>query len=321
MTVSKSMSSNFRVFRSLEEVPSGFGPCALTIGNFDGVHAGHRQILRRVVQIAHANGWKAAALTLDPHPLQVVAPDRAPKLMSTPLERCEFLREEGIEEVLILPFNESVARIPPDVFVRDIVVGKLQARAILVGKDFRFGHKHAGNTELLAKLGQQLDFATELVSAVTLRGKRVSSSLIRGLVETGNVSRACRFLSRPFHIDGPVVSGQGIGSKQTVPTLNLAPPPGLIPKTGVYVTRTRDLDNPQVWNSITNVGFRPTFDGASLTIETFLLDPLFTAPSNIRVQFLLRLRDERKFDTPEALKAQILRDVNRTRNYFRRVQK
>jgi riboflavin kinase/FMN adenylyltransferase len=315
------MSSNFRVFRSLDDVPSDFGPCALTIGNFDGVHAGHRQIVRRVVELARTNGWKAAALTLDPHPLQVVAPDRAPRLMSTPLERCEFLREEGVEEVLILPFNESVARIPPDVFIRDIVVGKLQARAILVGKDFRFGHKHAGNTALLAELGHELGFATELIPAVTLRGKRVSSSLIRELVEEGNVSRACRFLSRPFHIDGPVVPGQGIGAKQTVPTLNLAPPAGLIPKTGVYITRTRALDSSQGWNSITNVGYRPTFDGHSLTIETFLLDPLVATPANIRVQFLLRLRDERKFDTPEALKAQIFRDVSRTRNYFRRVPK
>jgi riboflavin kinase/FMN adenylyltransferase len=321
MTDSKSMSNNFRVFGSLEEVPADFGPCALTIGNFDGVHAGHRQIIRRVVGIARSNGWKAAALTLDPHPLQVVAPDRAPRLMSTPLERCEFLREEGIEEVLILPFNESVARIAPDVFIRDIVVGKLQARTILVGKDFRFGHKHAGDTALLAELGKDLDFVTELIPPVTVRGRRVSSSLIRELLEEGSVSRACRFLSRPFHIDGPVVSGQGIGAKQTVPTLNLAPPAGLIPKTGVYVTRTRDLDSPQVWNSITNVGYRPTFDGHSLTIETFLLDPLVTTPTNIRVQFLLRLRDERKFDTPEALKTQILRDVNRTRNYFRRVPK
>jgi riboflavin kinase/FMN adenylyltransferase len=315
------MSSNFKIFRSLDEVPAAFGPCALTIGNFDGVHAGHRQIIRRVVQLARANGWKAAALTLDPHPLQVVAPDRAPKLMSAPLERCEILREEGIEEVLILPFNESVACIAPDAFIRDIVVGKLQARAILVGKDFRFGHKHAGDTTLLVELGQRLGFDVELIPPVTLRGKRVSSSLIRELIEAGQVSRACRFLSRPFHVDGSVISGQGIGSKQTVPTLNLAAPSGLIPKTGVYVTRTRDLDSSQIWNSITNVGFRPTFDGHSLTIETFLLEPLVAPPNNIRVQFLLRLREERKFESPETLKTQILRDVSRTRKYFRRVQK
>jgi riboflavin kinase/FMN adenylyltransferase len=319
MTDWKSMSHNFSVFLDLDQIPADFGPCALTIGNFDGVHAGHRQIIRRVVQLAHANGWKAAALTFDPHPTRVVAPDRAPKLMTTPLERCEILHAEGIDEVLILPFNESVARIPPDQFIRDIVVGKLQARAILVGKDFRFGHKHAGDTALLAQLSRQLNFETQLIPAVTIRGERVSSSLVRQLVEEGKVSRACRFLARPFHLEGPVVPGQGIGSKQTVPTLNLAAGGGVMPKVGVYVTRTRDLDSAQSWNSITNVGFRPTFDGQSLTVETFLLQPLTTQPLRIRVEFLLRLRDERKFESPEALKTQILRDVKRAQTYFRRM--
>ncbi len=298
-----------------------FGPCALTIGNFDGVHAGHRQIVRRTVQLAHANGWKAAALTFDPHPLQVVSPERAPKLMTTPLERCEFLREEGMDEVLILPFDASTAKIAPEAFIREIVAARLQARAVLVGKDFRFGHKHAGDTALLAELGFQLNFETDLIPPVTLRGKRVSSSLIRQLIEAGKVSQACRFLNRPFHVSGPVVPGQGIGSKQTVPTLNLAPGTGLIPMVGVYVTRTKELDGPRTWNSITNVGFRPTFDGRSLTIETFLLEPLDAVPANIRVQFLLRLRDERKFETADALKTQILRDVKRAHTYFRRVQK
>jgi riboflavin kinase/FMN adenylyltransferase len=315
------MSNNCVVYRDLSEVPSDFGPCALTIGNFDGVHAGHRQILRRTVALARENGWKSAALTFEPHPLQVVAPDRAPKLMTSPSERCEFLRDEGIDEVLIMPFDEHVAQIPPDKFIRNIVTSKLGARAILVGQDFRFGHKQAGDTALLDQLGQELGFSTELIPAVTLRAQRVSSSLIRRLVEQGEVSRACRYLERPFHVDGAVVKGQGIGSKQTVPTLNLEPGPQLIPKTGVYVTQTRDRASAREWNSITNVGFRPTFDGQSLTIETFLLAPLDAPPENIRVQFLLRLRDERKFETAEALKTQILRDVKRAQTYFRRVLK
>jgi riboflavin kinase/FMN adenylyltransferase len=315
------MSNSIHIYRDLSEVPPDFGPCALTIGNFDGVHGGHRQIIRRVIQVARANGWKAAAMTFDPHPTRVVAPDRAPVLMSTPLQRCEILQDEGMDEVLILPFNESVAKIGPEEFIRDIVVGKLRARAVLVGKDFRFGHKHAGDTTLLAELGFQLNFETDLIPPVILRGERISSSLIRRQVESGKVSLACRFLSRPFHVDGQVVTGQGIGSKQTVPTLNLARPDGVIPKTGVYVTRTRDLDTARSWNSITNVGYRPTFAGDSLTIETFLLEPLDSAPRNIRVQFLLRLRDERKFETPEELKTQIFRDVKRARTYFRRVQK
>jgi riboflavin kinase/FMN adenylyltransferase len=313
------MSSKFAIYRSIEDVPLDFGPCALTIGNFDGVHAGHRQILRRVVEAARANGWKAAAMTFDPHPLQVVSPERAPLLMSTALERCEILREAGIDEVLVLPFSEDVAKMSPQEFVRGIVVDKLRAQAILVGKDFRFGHKHAGDTVLLSELGEELGFVTELIPAVMMRGERVSSSLIRRMVLEGEVSRACRYLARPFSVEGPVVTGQGIGSKQTVPTLNLTPGTGLIPKTGVYVTQTHS--NSERWNSITNVGFRPTFDGQSMTIETFLLGPLTGTPERIRVDFLLRLRDERKFETPEALKAQIFRDVKRAQTYFRRVQK
>ncbi len=260
-------------------------------------------------------------MTFDPHPLQVVAPDRAPKLMSTPLDRCEILREEGIDAVLVLPFNETVAGMGAEEFVREIVAGKLQARAILVGRDFRFGHKHAGDTELLRRLGEPLGFITELIPAVTLRGQRVSSSLVRQLIEQGNVSRACRLLERPYRLEGDVVRGHGIGSKQTVPTLNLAPGAVMTPKVGVYVTRTGDVARGRKWNSITNVGFRPTFDGQSLTIETFLFGEVDAAPERIRVEFLLRLRDERKFENADALKAQILHDVRRAHRYFRRVQK
>lgn len=315
------ISPEFRIFRDLAEVPPDFGPCALTIGNFDGVHAGHRQILRRVVAVARECGWKAAVLTFDPHPLCVVAPDRAPRLMTSQEERAVFMREEGIEELLVLPFTPSVAQWSPEFFVRDIVRAKLGARAILVGDDFRFGHKHAGNVQLLSELGVELGFTTELMPPVSIRGQRVSSSLVRDLVEAGHVSRACRFLTRPFYVDGAVVKGRGIGSKQTVPTLNIGAGESTIPMVGVYVTRTRDLDSGQLWQSITNVGYRPTFDGEGITIETFLLEPMERQPSRIRVEFYLRLRDERKFASPEALKAQILRDVARARTWFRRVSK
>src|SRR5690348_16358315 len=132
-----------RVFRSLDEVPADFGPSALTIGNFDGVHAGHRRILRRVREMAEDNGWKASVLTFDPHPTKVVAPDRAPRLMTLPEQRCSLMREEGIEQVLILPFNTEVARLSPEQFVEQVLVRELGARAIVVGENFRFGHKKA----------------------------------------------------------------------------------------------------------------------------------------------------------------------------------
>jgi riboflavin kinase/FMN adenylyltransferase len=310
-----------RIYRSLDEVPADFGPSALTIGNFDGVHIGHRQILRRLKQLADAHGWKPSVLTFDPHPLSVVAPGRAPHLMTSPVRRAELMRAEGIEQVLILPFTHELAQVSPHDFVRRIVAGCLGARAVLVGDNFRFGHRHAGDVRLLEALGRELGFLTEVIHAVGCRGRVVSSSGIRELVHAGRVALAARLLQHPYALEGEVVAGRGVGSKQTVPTLNLAPGPELVPGRGVYVTRTTDLEDAgRTWESITNVGYRPTF-GASdqLSVETFLLDPLAgPSPRRIRVEFLWRVRDERQFGTPELLRAQILRDVAAARRYFRR---
>jgi riboflavin kinase / FMN adenylyltransferase len=311
-----------KIYRSLDETPANFGPSALTIGNFDGVHYGHRRILRRLVQLARSRGWKPSVLTFDPHPTRVVAPDRAPRLMTTVERRTELMREEGVEQALILPFTAELAKLSPEQFVHDILVDRLGARAVLVGDNFRFGHRHAGNVAMLAELGRRLGFETEVVPAVACRGRIVSSSGIRGLVESGQVAAAGRLLLRPYAIEGDVVSGRGVGSKQTVPTLNLATGAELIPARGVYVTCTRDLDADRRWNSITNIGYRPTF-GASdeLTIETFLLEPLTgETPHRIRVEFLRRVREERKFDSPDALRAQILKDVGAAQRYFRRLR-
>jgi riboflavin kinase/FMN adenylyltransferase len=311
-----------RIYRSLDDTPADFGPSALTIGNFDGVHYGHRRILRRLRAMAESRGWKASVLTFDPHPTRVVAPDRSPRLMTSPEQRAELMREEGIEQVLILPFTAELARLSPEEFVRQIVAGRLGARAVLVGDNFRFGHKHAGDVKLLSELGRELGFMTEVVPAVSCRGRVVSSSGIRDLVAAGQVSLAARLLQHAYGIEGDVVSGRGVGSKQTVPTLNLATDAQLVPGGGVYITRTRDLDSAREWNSITNIGYRPTF-GASdeRTIETFLLDPFDGAtPLRIRVEFLRRVREERKFDSPEALRAQILKDVRVAQSWFRRTR-
>jgi riboflavin kinase / FMN adenylyltransferase len=312
-----------RLYRSLDEVPADFGPSALTIGNFDGVHTGHRRILRRVKQIAAARGWKPSVLMFDPHPARVVAPRRAPRLMSSPEQRATLMAAEGIEQALILPFTADLARLTPEQFVRQIVAGRLGARAVLVGDNFRFGHDHAGNVDTLRALGDLLGFETEIVPAVMRRGRPVSSSAIRGLLESGGVALGARWLERPYALEGEVVAGRGIGSRQTVPTLNLSTAAELIPKTGVYVTRTQDLEAPRAWDSVTNVGYRPTFgDSTQLTIETFLLDPLAgETPRRISVEFLWRVREERKFTNPEALKARILRDAAAARRYFARTKR
>ena len=311
-----------RLYCSLDQVPADFGPCALTIGNFDGVHFGHRRILKQVVALAAERGWKPAVLTFDPHPTQVVAPDRTPVLLTSPAHRAELMGEEGIAEVLILPFTAEIAHLSPEDFVRQLLVDRLNVRAVLVGDNFCFGYRQSGNTRLLVELGARLGFETEIVPAVKWRGGMVSSSGIRALLKSGRVSLAARMLEHPYALDGAVVEGRGVGSKQTVPTLNLAPDGGVIPASGVYVTRAYDLAGARHWNAITNIGYRPTF-GASdqLSIETFLLDP-FTGntPERIRLEFLWRVRDERKFDSPAALKQQILRDVGVAQRYFRRTR-
>ncbi len=311
-----------QVYRSLEEVPPDFGPSAVTIGNFDGVHFGHRRILRRVKEIAAEHGWKPSVLTFDPHPTRVVAPDRTPPLLTSPERRAALMREEGIAQILILPFTRELAMLTPEEFVERLLVKALGARAVLVGDNFHFGHRQAGNVAVLAELGRKFGFETEIVKAVAWRGRVVSSSGIRELIRTGKVGLAARLLQHAYGVEGEVVSGRGVGSKQTVPTLNLATRAEVIPANGVYITRTRDLADGREWNSVTNVGYRPTF-GASdqLTIETFLLDPLAgEAPKRIRVEFLRRIREERKFESPEALREQILKDVRTANAYFRRAQ-
>jgi riboflavin kinase / FMN adenylyltransferase len=309
-----------KIYRSLDEVPAGFGPSALTIGNFDGVHHGHRLLLRRLVSLAAEQGWKPSVLTFHPHPTCVVAPHRTPPLMSTPDQRAGWIAAEGIEQLLILPFTVDVAHLTPGEFARGLLVERLKARAVLIGDNFRFGHGQAGDVRVLSGLGHALGFETVVVPAVRLRGRMVSSSAIRGLIGNGLVHIAARLLERPYSLEGEVVGGRGVGSKQTVPTLNLATRAEVIPARGVYVTRTSDLSDGRTWDSITNIGYRPTFgESDALSIETFLLSPLSDdAPAWMRVEFLWRVRDERRFDSPESLKAQIIKDVGAARRYFRR---
>lgn len=311
-----------RIFRSAAELPEDFGPSIVTIGNFDGVHVGHRRIMRRVAALAREKGCIPTVLTFDPHPARVLAPERAPKLLMTVAQRLRGMETEGIESVFLIPFSMEFAKLTPEEFVEQVLARTLKARVVLVGEDFRFGHRQAGNLDTLRELGERFNFTLEVVAGIARRGVRVSSTNIRKLVAEGAVSRACRLLGAPFALEGAVVRGQGIGSKQTVPTLNLAPENGVLPKTGVYVTRTGDLQTGRQWNSITNVGYRPTFEGEGLTVETFLLEPLDDAqPKRIEVSFLSFVRDERKFDTPAALKAQILRDAAVANGLHRRLKK
>jgi riboflavin kinase/FMN adenylyltransferase len=312
-----------RIFHSVAEVPADFGPSVVTIGNFDGVHLGHGEIMRRVTALARERDLTPTVLTFDPHPARVLAPERAPKLISTIGQRLRRLESEGIKAALLAPFSFEFARLTPEEFVRDVLAGALKARVVLVGEDFRFGYKQSGNIETLRELGARFGFELQPVPAVAGHGTRISSTRIRELVSAGKVSRACRLMGAPYALEGRVVSGHGIGSKKTVPTLNLAVENELLPKAGVYVTRTRDEASGREWKSITNVGYRPTFqgtaEGTALTVETFLLEaPPDQTPERIEVAFLAFVREEMRFETPELLKARILRDAAAAKRFHAR---
>jgi riboflavin kinase/FMN adenylyltransferase len=305
-----------RVVRKLEELSAPSQPSVISIGNFDGIHLAHQQLLRRVVECARPAGATATAVTFEPHPASILAPERAPTLLSSPEQKARLIELLGIDLLVILPFTQELARVSPEDFVREILIRHLRPSSIHVGPNFRFGYRQAGNTDLLGKLAQQNGFQVEVLPMLKLRGELVSSSRIRRLLSEGRVSIAGRLLGRPYSTAGPIISGMGIGKTQTVPTLNLAPIKELLPRPGVYVTRTEVSGD--FYESVTNVGYKPTFGEHRLTVESHLLSPeVPVRVSEMEVQYLLRLRDEIKFADSSLLVAQIRKDAARARQYFR----
>jgi len=305
-----------RIIRDLRELDALPRPSVVTVGNFDGVHLAHQRLLQSVVETAQQTGAVAAAVTFEPHPARVLAPERAPKLL-TPLERkAQLIEQQGIELLVVLPFTREFSCLSPLEFARQVIAEKLRAAAVVVGPNFRFGHGQAGDVALLRELGREHGFRTEVLPVVEVRGERVSSSRVRELLSEGRPSAAGRLLGRPFAVYGAVVQGIGVGSKQTVPTLNLAPYEEQLPKRGVYVTQTKV--GRDTYESVTNVGHKPTFGEHRLTVESFLLS--FSGEINeaaMEVEFLHRLRDEMKFPSPAALKTQIQKDARRSVRFFR----
>lgn len=310
-----------RIFHDLAGARGRFGPAALTIGSFDGVHLGHQQLVRTAIQRADQLGLSPGVVTFHPHPRTVVGDGQAVPLLIPVEERLAILADLGVSHILVLPFDTALSRLTPEDFVRQVLVEALDTRVVVVGNNFRFGHKQAGTPQLLAALGAEYGFETQFLPHLCYRGETVSSSVIRGHLRRGEVSRAGRLLGRCYAVEGEVVGGQGIGSRQTVPTLNLAAQPELLLAHGVYVTEVKDVDDHRAWPAVTNIGTRPTFGGDSVTIESYLLASFEEpAPRRIRVEFHRRLRDERKFPDAAALRSQILLDVSRAKACWRRLR-
>jgi riboflavin kinase/FMN adenylyltransferase len=290
-------------------------PSVVSIGNFDGLHLGHREILKTVVDRARALGVQSVAMTFSPHPIHFLAPDRAPRLISTPEQKIQLLSETGIDLLFIAPFDQAFSRMSPEHFVRQFLIDGFQARSVCIGGNFNFGYRQRGTIQTLREFGDHFEVIE--VPPVRVRGTIVSSSRIRELTAAGEVSGACRLLGRWIRIEGKIVSGAGRGRTMEVPTFNLEPENELLPKVGVYVTRI-SLDGGPFLNSVTNIGFRPTFNETKLTVETFVLGK--GVPEHVaraRLDFLYRLRDEKKFDSPGELRTQIALDVRRSQKFFR----
>ncbi len=311
-----------RVFRSLAEARGNFAPCSLAIGNFDGVHIGHRALLDVARRFAAERNLTPSVLTFHPHPTAVVAPDRKPLLICTLQERLKLLDAAGAEQIFVLPFTEDISRLTPAQFVSTILVETLKTKEVFVGENFRFGHKQSGTPGVLAQLGEKFGFESHFIAPVCYRGEVVSSSAVRRYLKDGNVSRAGRLLGRCFSTEGEVVAGRGVGSKQLVPTLNVRPNPEQALPLGIYATETFDTLRNRSWQSITNVGTSPTFGTTETVIETYLLSPFDgLTPESIQVDFRHFIRRETWFPTIEALRVQIMKDVARAQAYWRRLEK
>jgi riboflavin kinase/FMN adenylyltransferase len=293
-------------------------PTVVTLGVFDGLHLGHQLIMQTVVERARAVGAVPTVITFEPHPRAVLHPESAPPLLQTFDQKIEALGVLGIEQTIVIRFDKDFAQICAEDFLRDVIADRLHTKEVYLGRGFAFGHDREGNIDLLRTVSQSLGFFADEVAEVRLRGRRVSSSRIRELLQQGRVNVARRMLGRPYGVEGRVVRGAERGVTLGFPTANLHPQNRVIPRSGVYVTAT--LIDGQWRRSVTNIGVRPTFgsDNES-SVETFVMNWSGDLYGDVvRVRFLHRLRAEQKFNSIDELKSQIEQDVTQAEKYFER---
>jgi riboflavin kinase/FMN adenylyltransferase len=300
------------VSQGLPPGPGPFGRTVVTVGNFDGVHLGHRSILARVCQRARELDCQPVALTFDPHPAKVLKPEGNLRLLTTPAQKVELLEAAGVS-VVVQPFTREFAAIPAREFVRDYFVERLKVREVVIGHDYRFGYKRQGNIELLQQMGQTFGFTVQVVWAVEVEDAVVSSSLIRAMLQLGKVREANRLLGRAYGVTGRVVAGKGRGAKVLgVPTANLVSENDLLPSCGIYAVWV--IKDGHRLPGVANIGTCPTFGNQELTLEVHLLD--FNGDlygEMLQVEFVSRLRDEQRFSSIDALAAQIRADMTEAR--------
>lgn len=310
-----------QIYRHPEELPRI--PTIATIGNFDGVHLGHQWVIAEVIARARALGARPMAITFDPHPTHLLRPERPARLITPTPQKLELLAATGIDATLVLPFTSELCQTTARDFARQILRDRVGAIEVHEGENFRFGYRAEGDTSNLEELGRLLGFSVRVYVPRPVRGAAISSSRIRALLASGEVSPARALLGRPFAVDSTPASGRGYGTRYTVPTINLAPYAELLPAHGVYVTTLRvgpeKGGSAETFQAVTNIGNRPTFGADSFAVESHLLNfhPIsLGAETPLRLTFLRRLRAERRFASPEELKNQIMQDVAKARRYF-----
>lgn len=301
-----------KIIRSLRQLPSPPPAAVVTIGNFDGVHLGHREIFRRVVDEARRRHGTATVITFEPHPLRLLAPHKAPPRINTPAEKVRLIRASGIDLLVILPFNRRLAALSASAFVDTILVDRLGINHLVIGYDYAFGHRREGNADFLAGAAEKHGFSLEVLDPLRADGEIYSSTRIRQALLSGDVSGVVRVLGRHFTLDGRVVSGVGRGRQLGFPTANLLTAKELLPMPGVYAVKVRH--GRRLYDAVANLGFRPTFAGKGQTLEIHLLD--FAGDlygTRLRVYFIERLREERRFASAAELSTAISADIGRAR--------
>lgn len=310
-----------QIIRSLDALAAAATPSVVSVGNFDGVHCGHQMVLASVVSRARELNAQAVAVTFDPHPSHVLHSSRRTPLLTPLPEKLDLLAATGLDLVLVLPFTEELRRWSAHDFCRRVLCDGLRTIEVHEGETFRFGYGAEADVTGLSHLGEEFCFQVRAYDPRVLRGAPVSSSRIRALLAAGNVSQARALLGRLYAIRSTPAPGRGYGTRYTVPTINLAPYHEMLPSNGVYVTTLRVGNGPEsrLFRGVTNIGNRPTFGVDSFAVETHLLEfePIAldeTMP--LRLEFIHRLRDERRFPSPDALREQIGRDVSNAKRIF-----
>jgi riboflavin kinase/FMN adenylyltransferase len=307
-----------QIARSIVELTSLAGPSVVTIGNFDGVHCGHRMVIASVLERAQALNARSAAVTFDPHPAHLLHTASRLPLITPLAQKLDLLAATGLDLALVLPFTDELRLWSARRFAETVLRDALHAAEVHEGETFRFGHNAEAGVEGLAQLGDALGFSVRSYQPFLARGAAISSSRIRALIAAGRLSEARALLGRSFSVHSTPASGRGYGTKYAVPTINLAPYAELLPAHGVYVT-TLKIGGERLFRGVTNVGNRPTFGADSFAVETHLFgfEPVdLTETTPLEMSFLHRLRAERRFESPEMLRAQIGRDVAKAQRYF-----